>query len=163
MLREIQIPDGTTYLQIMENNPALLKLTIPDTITEYGSALRFRWDYCLEDLVLPTAVTTAPTSFCQADVALKRIYFKGDITSIKSQAFYGCSGADAMIFSANTAVPTLENVNAFTNSSFKPTAAHRGYIYVPDELVEDWKVATNWTTVADSIKPLSELPAEYQL
>ena len=33
-------------------------------------------------------------------------------------------------------------------------------IYVPDNLVEEYKVATNWTQYADRIKPLSELPEE---
>lgn len=163
MLYEINIPDGTTYLGSFDSNKVLRKLTIPDTITSYDSALKFRWCYCLEDLVLPAAITTAPMAFCYSNVVLKRVYFKGDISSVASQAFYGCLGADALIFSANTAVPTLASTQAFDNSSFKSTASHRGYIYVPDELVEDWKVATNWTTVADSIKPLSELPEEYEL
>lgn len=33
-------------------------------------------------------------------------------------------------------------------------------IYVPDNLVEEYKVATNWVQYADRIKPLSELPEE---
>ncbi len=33
-------------------------------------------------------------------------------------------------------------------------------IYVPDNLVEEYKVATNWTQYAERIKPLSELPEE---
>lgn len=33
-------------------------------------------------------------------------------------------------------------------------------VYVPDNLVDEYKSATNWTTVADQIKPLSELPQE---
>lgn len=38
-----------------------------------------------------------------------------------------------------------------------PIASGTGYIYVPDELVEDYKVATNWSELADQIKPISEL------
>lgn len=33
-------------------------------------------------------------------------------------------------------------------------------VYVPDNLVDEYKSATNWSTVADQIKPLSELPQE---
>lgn len=33
-------------------------------------------------------------------------------------------------------------------------------VYVPDTLVDEYKSATNWSTVADQIKPLSELPQE---
>lgn len=35
-----------------------------------------------------------------------------------------------------------------------------GYVYVPDELVEQYKAATNWSTYANQIKPLSELEGE---
>ena len=31
------------------------------------------------------------------------------------------------------------------------------YFYVPDDLVEDYKAATNWSVYADQIKPISEL------
>lgn len=37
-----------------------------------------------------------------------------------------------------------------------PIANGTGYIYVPDNLVEDYKVAANWSTYANQIKPLSE-------
>lgn len=36
----------------------------------------------------------------------------------------------------------------------------RPSVYVPDNLVDEYKSATNWSTVADQIKPLSELPQE---
>ena len=37
-------------------------------------------------------------------------------------------------------------------------ATGEGYIYVPDNLVNLYKTATNWSTYANQIKPLSELP-----
>lgn len=49
---------------------------------------------------------------------------------------------------------TLVNVNAL---SLTPIADGTGYIYVPDDLVDRYKTATNWSTYADQIKPLSEL------
>jgi hypothetical protein len=45
----------------------------------------------------------------------------------------------------------LNNVNAFTNAS-------NVIIYVPDALVNSYKSASNWSTYADRIKGLSELP-----
>lgn len=56
-----------------------------------------------------------------------------------------------------TSVPTLSNVDAFYNT---PINDGSGYIYVPDTLVEDFKVASNWSTYASKIKGLSELPTE---
>lgn len=52
----------------------------------------------------------------------------------------------------------LTNSNAFFASSIKNGGT--GFVYVPDNLVDEYKSATNWTTVADQIKPLSELPQE---
>lgn len=52
----------------------------------------------------------------------------------------------------------LTNSNAFFGSSI--TNGGKGFVYVPDTLVDEYKSATNWTTVADQIKPLSELPQE---
>ena len=40
-----------------------------------------------------------------------------------------------------------------------PIANGNGYIYVPDADVETYKTATNWSTYANQIKGLSELPS----
>lgn len=38
-----------------------------------------------------------------------------------------------------------------------PISKGNGYIYVPDELLEDYKAATNWSAYANQIKAISEL------
>ncbi len=43
------------------------------------------------------------------------------------------------------------------NATFNPNG-EQGYIYVPDELVDAYKTATNWSVFANAIKGLSELP-----
>ena len=53
---------------------------------------------------------------------------------------------------------TITDSSAFRGSSIKNGGT--GFVYVPDSLVDEYKTATNWTTVADQIKPLSELPQE---
>ena len=50
----------------------------------------------------------------------------------------------------NIAINTLANTNCFQN-------ADKVNIYVPDNLVNSYKTATNWSTLADKIKPRSEL------
>ena len=55
------------------------------------------------------------------------------------------------------AVFRLTASTAFYNSGISKGT---GFVYVPDNLVDEYKSATNWTTVADQIKPLSELPQE---
>jgi hypothetical protein len=51
----------------------------------------------------------------------------------------------------------LGNVNVFSSSAI---ANGTGFVYVPDNLVEKYKTATNWSTYASQIKPMSELPEE---
>lgn len=68
--------------------------------------------------------------------------------------FLGCTQLKTIIFRADS-VCLLGNVNSFQGT---PIESGTGYIYVPDNLVEDYKVATNWVTYAAQIKPISELP-----
>ena len=49
-------------------------------------------------------------------------------------------------------VVTLASANAFGNSGITATT---GDIYVPDALVDTYKTATNWSTFANRIQPLS--------
>ena len=79
-----------------------------------------------------------------------------ECTSIGNTAFAGCTNLTTIILSNNQVV-TLGNINAFNNS---PIVYGTGYVYVPDNLVNSYKTATNWSTYANQIKPLSELPSE---
>lgn len=72
---------------------------------------------------------------------------------INNYAFQNCSNLTSLIL-RNTTVATLGDTNAFTGT---PIESGTGYVYVPDNLVEDYKVATNWATYANQIKPISEL------
>lgn len=38
-----------------------------------------------------------------------------------------------------------------------PIASGTGYVYVPDDLLESYKAAAHWSSIADKLKPLSEL------
>ena len=57
-----------------------------------------------------------------------------------------------------------DKVCALTNSQNiflgTPIRSGAGFIYVPDALLTSYKTATNWVTVKNYIKPLSELPDE---
>ena len=99
----------------------------------------------------------------------------GALTNINSYAFYGCKSLTSIDLPACTSIGdsafddctkltsiklantskicTLSDSNAFNNT---PIANKAGYIYVPDELVEQYKKSTNWSVYASQIKPLSE-------
>ena len=78
-----------------------------------------------------------------------------ECTSIEGSAFSRCTNLTTIILSNNQVV-TLDNINAFYNSSI---ANGTGYIYVSANLVNSYKTATKWSTYANRIKPLSELPS----
>ena len=74
------------------------------------------------------------------------------VTSVFDSAFFGCSALTSVILRNTSQVASLAKANAFSG-------ADNAIIYVPDALVDDYKAATNWSTYADRIKGLSELPA----
>ena len=77
-----------------------------------------------------------------------------NVTSIAQGAFYGCSKLASIVVGTNkTSVCSLSNANAFTNT---PIANGTGFIFVPDNLVDKYKSATNWTTYSAQIKGISE-------
>jgi hypothetical protein len=74
-------------------------------------------------------------------------------TSLGGSAFYNCSKLTALVLRNTSNVCSLGSTGAFTNT---PIKSGTGYIYVPDALVDSYKAATNWSTYAAQIKPLSE-------
>lgn len=74
-------------------------------------------------------------------------------TSIGSSAFNRCTKLTSIKLANTSKICTLSDSNAFNNT---PIANKAGYIYVPDELVEQYKKSTNWSVYASQIKPLSE-------
>lgn len=72
---------------------------------------------------------------------------------IDREALSGCVNLETLVL-RKTAVVQLVATNAFTNT---PIANGTGFVYVPDELVEQYKTATNWSAYASQIKPISEL------
>ena len=70
--------------------------------------------------------------------------------------FWNCTLLEKIIINRQD-VFKMTNTNSLGNSSI---ARGTGYVYVPDNMVETYKSATNWSTYADQIKGMSELPSE---
>ena len=84
-----------------------------------------------------------------------RINVNSEVETIGATAFREAGNLTIVVLNCDI-VPTLSNSNAFM---LTPIAEGLGYIYVKDNLVENYKIATNWSTYADQIKPISELEA----
>lgn len=74
------------------------------------------------------------------------------VTRINSNAFLNCTNLKKLIIKSPS-MATLEDVNAFSNSGI----LNIGYIYVPDELLIEYKNATNWVIFETRFKGLKEL------
>ena len=105
---------------------------------------------------LPSGVTSIGTYAFFMCVNLVEMTCLGNITSIEDNVFNYCARLSKFALPNTTSVPTLKSTSAFSNT---PIASGKGYIYVPDDLVESFKSATNWSTYADQIKAISEMEA----
>ena len=88
-------------------------------------------------------------------------------TSRTSSMFSNCNALNKVIireFGAGTVIyatpfASAHHITGTRNAIYNPDGLKDGYIYVPDDMVETIKAATNWSTYASQIKGLSELPA----
>lgn len=79
-----------------------------------------------------------------------------NITSLAGYTFYDCTSLVTLIVRAKK--PPTITTTTFTNT---PIAKNTdGFVYVPDESVDDYQKATNWSRYASRIKPLSEYKGE---
>lgn len=100
----------------------------------------------VKSFIAPNLKTIGNVAF-----AHNRVITLIDLSSIEkigSQTFYNCSSLAALII-RNTTPPSLEEGENFNGANI-------AQIYVPDEAVEAYKAATNWSRYAARIKPLSE-------
>lgn len=118
-------------------------------LTKVGQSMFFR-NYKLTSVELTSVISINTEGFSECRI-LPEINLPS-VTSIGGYAFSQCYKLAKIIIGTTNC--TLTNANAFKD------IGSTGYIYVPDEAVEWYKTATNWSTYADKIKGISELPQE---
>jgi hypothetical protein len=129
------------------NCPQLTEISLP-AATNIGN-VAFAGCVGLTEISLPAATSIGGSAFLRCS-QLTSISLPA-ATSIGMAAFAYCSNLTKVILGNTSGVATLANTNAFMN-------APNAIIYVPDELVDSYKSATNWSTYADRIIGISELP-----
>lgn len=154
------------------NCDSLRSITLPKA-TSIG---QYSFAYCpkLETISIPSVTSVGSYTF--SNTPIQKITFP-KLTSTGQYMFYN-NGPHEADFEARVAFSTycmslaynltsiilrseqmctLSSTNAFINSPFEKGY---GWIYVPDTLVDAYKAATNWSTFADLIVPISEYPKE---
>lgn len=149
----ISLPNCTTFLGERTFRAAtnLKSVYLPNLTTIQNAAYTFSLT-SLTELELPNLTSVTGTALCNNATVLKTVKLPKLSSSIDS-SWFGSTALSILILGSNELNP-LSNINAFANT---PISSGTGYIYVPDDLVESYKIATNWSTYADQIKPISEL------
>lgn len=75
-----------------------------------------------------------------------------NISVIDTHSFYNCLGLQYVKIESSI-VPTLNSTNSFEGTTCK--------FYVLDSLVDSYKIATNWSTYADRILPISQFATDF--
>lgn len=107
----------------------------------------------IEEIYLPLLTTISGNAFYQCEL-LKRLYFPKLTAISHNTAFQRCSILDTVILGADT-VCTLSATTVFDNTPIKKGT---GYIYVPSALVEEYKIATNWSVYANQFRAIEDYP-----
>ena len=127
---------------------SLLSVELPECITVSHHA--FENCTALSNVNIPKCIELGEWAFGSCD-SLEIIELP-ECMSISLRAFEYCITLTSVILRSPT-VCKLKNMDAFLGT---PIKSGNGYIYVPDELIEQYKTATNWSVFANQIKPLSE-------
>lgn len=118
----------------------------------------------LTDVDLPLVPSIERSAFERCE-SLTRLDFPC-VTSLSTSAFDSCYILKTLILRSST-ICTMANTNVlrncyhFTgtvNSTHNPQGLKDGYIYVPKVLIEDYKVATNWSTFATQFRAIEDYP-----
>ena len=153
-ISKFTICDGVTRIgsAAFQNSPVVTDITIPDSVTYIGANAFF---YCvkLTSIIIPDSVLYMGAYAFGNCSKLTSATIGTGIEKINSQTFYNCPLLAKVIIKKADAVVTLLSKNVF-DKSLIATGTDDGYIYVPSNLVDSYKSATNWVTYADKIKAI---------
>lgn len=124
---------------------------LPEVETVAELAYTFESAKKLERVSFPKLKTTGGTGACfQTCTNLKRVDFPllSGVT-LSNYTFRNCSNLETVVIGGSALCPM--------NSSNVVSGATKAIFYVPDNLVTQYKAATNWASISGRIKPMSEL------
>lgn len=132
-----------------------LDITGSGALPDYESFSETPWSLYIDGvktLNLPSGLTRiGNNAFNSYFIQIASITIPANVTSIGVNAFNGCPYLSNITIERTASVVTLDNANAFPEDI--------EHIYVPADLVEDYKAAANWSDLASKIsEPTPESP-----
>ena len=145
-LKSISLP---VSVQNLEQNSiyqcdVLKRLNLKHITNPQTSAVAY--DGVISEISVNADITYIPNNFCKACLGLERISFLGKVKIFYSGALSYCYNLKTVDLTHCSAVPTRQDTTILSHhgSDLK--------ILVPAALAEEWKQATNWTSLAKYIK-----------
>lgn len=147
-----KLPNSLTYIDTSSfYNCRKIKFDkIPDNVSSISSTA-FYMCYGLERVIMSNALTSIGEGALRNCTGLIYVECFDKLTSIGNRSFQNAAIETFII--RRTTPPSL-NTTSFLDT---PIANGTGYIYVPDEAINTYKSATNWSAYAEQIKGVSEL------
>ena len=157
-LEEVKLPASIgktefTTAEMFDGCSSLRSVTLPIDLTKLGSNM-FHNCTSLEELDIPVTVTTIGYGVTNGCSNLKKIINRASNVSIYTGnfAFGNCPNLLEMIILQETP-PTLGYGSFYKTDNC--------IFYVPDSVVDIYKSASGWSSMALRIKPLSSYTKDY--
>lgn len=126
---------------------------LPRTLTSIGSSC---FNNCKKITIkeLHDTLQTISDGAFQSCISITEMTINHTAPKFYSNCFKNCTNLAKLVIPNITASSYIANSNILQGT---PIESGAGYIYVPDNLVDSFKSATNWSTYADQIRPISDL------
>ena len=124
----------------------------------FGDNCNIIGDYAFQNCGMLTEINTNKVTIIKGNafMGLNKLA-KADLPNVielNSGVFANCKNIETVILRSKT-MCTLKSTGAFLNT---PIALSTGYIYVPKNLIEQYKVETNWVAYASQFRAIEDFP-----
>lgn len=126
---------------------------LPKSLTSIGSSC---FSNCKKITIkeLHDTLQTISDGAFQGCISITEMTINHTAPKFYSNCFKNCTNLTKLVIPNITAAPYIANSNILQGT---PIESGTGYIYVPDNLVDSFKSATNWSAYAEQIRPISSL------
>ena len=118
---------------------ALVNVDLPVAVAVNNSS--FNRCYALEKLVFPSVIVITSGAFQNCKSLKALVLLKNRVCELRADPFAGC----------NHFLGTVD-------ATYNPEGLKDGYVYVPAALIDQYKVAANWSTYADQFRAIEDYP-----
>ncbi len=150
-LQAINLPKATEFGRGVFKNSAIQQANFP-LVTTIGDNCFYVANHLIS-ANLPLVTSLPIDSFRLSTIQTADF---SAVTNINRTAFTDCTSLETLIIRTPSVCVISDILVALRGSKI---ASGTGFIYVPDNLVDSYKAATNWVALANQIKPISALEA----